>query len=58
MYLVLKQIFEKLDGLSLINAELTSKTWKAAISNVNLSMFWNIQFQQKVKLFLSQKFLK
>jgi hypothetical protein len=58
MYLVLKQIFEKLDRESLMNVELTSKAWKAAISNVNLSMFWNIQFQQKVKLFLSQKFLK
>nr|CAH0102088.1 unnamed protein product [Daphnia galeata] len=47
MYLVLKQIFEKLDRESLMNVELTSQAWKAAISNVNLSMFWNIQFQQK-----------
>jgi hypothetical protein len=48
MYLVLQQILEYLNGEDLLNAELTSKAWKAAISSVNLSMFWKIQFQQKV----------
>jgi hypothetical protein len=48
MYLVLQQILKYLNGEDLLNAELTSKAWKAAISSVNLSMFWKIQFQQKV----------
>jgi hypothetical protein len=57
MHLVLQQILKYLNGEDLLNAELTSKAWKAAILSVNLSTFWKIQFQQKVTIFSSFVFL-
>ena len=53
MYLVLLPILKYLNGEDLLNAELTSKVWKAAIWSVNLSTFWRIQFQKKVTIFSS-----
>lgn len=54
---VLHLIFKYLDEDAITNAELTSKDWRAAISDGNSDKLWNDLLHEKVLIKNSKKFL-
>jgi hypothetical protein len=50
MKIILEAIFKFLDSESLRNAELTCKTWKAAVSDINPNKLWQMLLHKKVRI--------